>query len=47
MTEKYCHRCGCKLDYTTMNAWWCPNCGKLVENQEKDDKNEEHLSYVG
>lgn len=45
---KYCKRCGCKLDKTNWDVYWCNNCGKLVENQEeREEEGSKDISYVG
>jgi len=50
MAKKNCNKCGAELYYTSYNVWFCPNDGKLPENNE--DKEEAYFekeipSYVG
>jgi uncharacterized Zn finger protein (UPF0148 family) len=46
--DKYCARCGCKLDKTSWGRYFCMNCGILEANQdnESDNKSDETPSYV-
>ncbi len=48
MTKKNCVRCGTKLREDDLGYNYCPNCGKLVDNEEDSDNNmEDLLKYVG
>jgi len=44
---KFCVKCGAKLLKTNLDAWWCPNCGKLLDNQDKPSNLEDgDIFYV-
>jgi uncharacterized Zn finger protein (UPF0148 family) len=51
VNKKNCAKCGTKTYVTSIGMIWCPNCGKLVENQDDADivyyEKEVTPKYVG
>jgi predicted RNA-binding Zn-ribbon protein involved in translation (DUF1610 family) len=45
--EKYCMKCGALLVETTLNKFWCRNCGKILENQENQEVENNEAKYIG
>ena len=43
---KVCPKCGCPLQITNLDRYWCPNCFKVIE-EEKESEEGAYTGYLG